>query len=78
MSGTYLFSCQVISIRPYITFTNRLGQNIYMKLSSEDEPKILQASDARVSLVYRESGRPMELQVGGYVFNSTLTGSMMF
>lgn len=54
---------KVISVRPYVTFTNRLGQNIFIKLSSEDEPKILRASDARVSFVYREAGQPMELQV---------------
>nr|XP_027080056.1 uncharacterized protein LOC113703042 isoform X2 [Coffea arabica] len=54
---------KVIFIRPYITFTNRLGQNIFIKLSSEDEPKILHATDERVSFVYREAGRPMELQV---------------
>ncbi|KAL3499805.1 hypothetical protein ACH5RR_038898 [Cinchona calisaya] len=53
---------KVISIRPYMTFTNRLGENIFIKLSSEDEPKILHAWDARVSFVYREAG-PMVLQV---------------
>ena len=40
-----------------------------MKLSSEDEPKVLQTTDARVSFVYRETGGPMELQVGGFLFH---------
>lgn len=46
-----------------MTFTNRLGQIIYLKLSSEDEPKSLRVSDTRASFVYRESGRPNEIQV---------------
>ncbi|XP_022875485.1 uncharacterized protein LOC111393931 isoform X1 [Olea europaea var. sylvestris] len=54
---------KVISVRPYMTFTNRLGQIIYLKLSSEDEPKALRVSDTRASFVYRESGRPNEIQV---------------
>lgn len=53
----------MISVRPYITFTNRLGKDIFMKLSSEDEPKVLHASDARVSFVYRETGETSKLQV---------------
>lgn len=54
---------KVISIRPYITFTNRLGENIFIKLSGEDEPKILGITDARVAFVYRGNGGPNQLQV---------------
>ncbi|KAJ4957745.1 hypothetical protein NE237_024856 [Protea cynaroides] len=54
---------KVISVRPFMIFTNRLGQNMFVKLSSEDEPKILRASDSRVSFVYRETGGPDKLQV---------------
>ncbi|XP_028077973.1 LOW QUALITY PROTEIN: uncharacterized protein LOC114279888 [Camellia sinensis] len=54
---------KVISVRPFVTFTNRIGQDIYMKLSIEDEPKILRASDSRVSFVYREASEPTKLQV---------------
>ncbi|XP_058190168.1 uncharacterized protein LOC131307586 isoform X5 [Rhododendron vialii] len=54
---------KVISVRPFVTFTNRIGQDMFMKLSSEDEPKILHASDSRVSFVYRESSGPTKLQV---------------
>ncbi|CAI9095544.1 OLC1v1031527C1 [Oldenlandia corymbosa var. corymbosa] len=54
---------KVISVRPYVTFTNRLGEKIYMKLSNEDEPKILQPADSRVPFVYRETDGPMKLQV---------------
>ncbi|KAL7616354.1 hypothetical protein Lser_V15G04468 [Lactuca serriola] len=35
----------VISVRPFMTFTNRLGQDIYLKLHSKDKPKLLRASD---------------------------------
>ncbi|KAA8522113.1 hypothetical protein F0562_012573 [Nyssa sinensis] len=54
---------KVISVRPFITFTNRLGEDICIKLSSEDESKVLHASDTRVSFVYRETGAPNKLQV---------------
>ncbi|KAJ4951540.1 hypothetical protein NE237_028372 [Protea cynaroides] len=54
---------KVMSVRPFMTFTNRLGQNMFIKLSSEDEPKILRTSDSRVSFVYRETGEPDKFQV---------------
>ncbi|KAL8266737.1 hypothetical protein R6Q59_004081 [Mikania micrantha] len=54
---------KVIMVRPYMTFTNRLGQDIYVKLSSEDPPKLLKASDVRVSFVYRETEEPSKLQI---------------
>ncbi|KAF6135497.1 hypothetical protein GIB67_015350 [Kingdonia uniflora] len=54
---------KVISVRPFMTFTNRTGQDIFLKLSSEDEQKVLRASDSRVSFVYRESGGTDKLQV---------------
>ncbi|XP_020979196.1 uncharacterized protein LOC107640015 [Arachis ipaensis] len=53
---------KVISVRPFMTFTNRLGRDIYIKLSTEDEPKVLHASDSRVSFVCRGNG-PEKLQV---------------
>ncbi|XP_031125724.1 uncharacterized protein LOC116028070 isoform X1 [Ipomoea triloba] len=54
---------KVISVRPFITFTNRVGQDLFIKLSSEDEPKVLHASDARVSFVVLGTTSPNELQV---------------
>ncbi|GAB2263603.1 hypothetical protein Droror1_Dr00025737 [Drosera rotundifolia] len=54
---------KVISIRPYLTFTNRLGENLFIKFSNEDEPKTLLASDSRVSFLYRKSNGPDALQV---------------
>lgn len=54
---------KVITIRPYITFTNRVGQNLFIKLSEEDEPKVLRAFDSRVSFVYRETDGTDKLQV---------------
>ncbi|BFG31191.1 hypothetical protein CerSpe_174650 [Prunus speciosa] len=54
---------KVISVRPYMTFTNRLGQDIYIKLCNEDEPKVLRATDSRVSFVHRKSDGPDKLQV---------------
>jgi vacuolar protein sorting-associated protein 13A/C len=47
-----------------MTFTNRLGQDIFIKLSTEDEPKVLRASDSRMSFVCRGAGGPEKLQVG--------------
>ena len=46
-----------------MTFTNRIGQDIMIKLSSVDEPKVLRASDSRVAFVHRYSGGPDKLQV---------------
>lgn len=46
-----------------MTFTNRIGQDIMIKLSSVDEPKVLRASDSRVAFVHRHSGGPDKLQV---------------
>ncbi|KAL2987622.1 hypothetical protein AAZX31_11G038900 [Glycine max] len=54
---------KVISVRPFMTFTNRLGQDIFLKLSTEDEPKVLRASDSRVYFVCRGTGGPEKLQV---------------
>lgn len=52
-------------MRPYMTFTNRLGQDIYIKLCNEDEPKVLRATDSRVSFVHHKSDGPDKLQVSG-------------
>ncbi|PNY06054.1 pleckstrin homology domain-containing protein, partial [Trifolium pratense] len=54
---------KIISIRPFMTFTNRLGQDIFIKLSTEDEPKVLRASDSRMSFVCRGAGGPEKLQI---------------
>nr|AFN89138.1 vacuolar protein sorting 13 [Mesembryanthemum crystallinum] len=54
---------KVLSIRPYMTFTNRLGEDIFIKLSSRDEPKVLRASDSRVCFVYQETSESDKLQV---------------
>lgn len=53
---------KIISVRPFMTFTNRIGEDIYIKLNSDDEPKVLNAYDSRVSFVFQPSGRD-ELQV---------------
>lgn len=53
---------KVIHVRPYITFTNRAGQDLYLKLSIEDEPKVLHAYDWRVSFMYSK-GTTDKLQV---------------
>ncbi|CAH9120085.1 unnamed protein product [Cuscuta europaea] len=55
-------STKVISFRPFITFTNRIGQSFLIKLSSQDEPKVLHASDARVAFVVRLGSCLDELQ----------------
>lgn len=46
-----------------MTFTNRVGQDMFMKFCSEDVPKILHASDSRTSFVHRETGGLENLQV---------------
>ncbi|KAK2999891.1 hypothetical protein RJ639_022624 [Escallonia herrerae] len=56
---------KVISVRPFMTFTNRLGEDIFVKFNSEDQPKVLRASDVRVSFVYRETDGPNKLQACG-------------
>ncbi|GFP96481.1 vacuolar protein sorting-associated protein 13c [Phtheirospermum japonicum] len=53
----------VISVRPFMTFTNRVGQSLLLKFSSEDEPKTLRVSDTRVSFVHRKADGPNEIQV---------------
>ncbi|GER35434.1 pleckstrin homology (PH) domain-containing protein [Striga asiatica] len=54
---------KVISVRPFMTFTNRVGQNLLLKFSSEDEPKTLRVSDTRVSFVHRKTDGPNKIQV---------------
>ncbi|XP_031502249.1 uncharacterized protein LOC116265643 [Nymphaea colorata] len=54
---------KVISIRPFMTFTNRYGQDIYLKLNTDDEPKILHLYDSRVSFAHHENGDSEKLQV---------------
>ncbi|XP_073134921.1 uncharacterized protein [Henckelia pumila] len=54
---------KVISVRPFMTFTNRVGQNIFLRFSREDESKVLRASDIRVSFVHQKMDGPNEIQV---------------
>ncbi|KAL6543919.1 hypothetical protein OROGR_010416 [Orobanche gracilis] len=54
---------KVISVRPFMTFTNRVGQDLSLKFSSEDEPKTLSVSDTRVSFEHRKADGPSEIQV---------------
>lgn len=46
-----------------MTFTNRVGQDIFIKFSAEDQQKVLHASDSRVSFIYSETGGSEKLQV---------------
>ncbi|KAL6008538.1 hypothetical protein ACLOJK_034051 [Asimina triloba] len=54
---------KVIIVRPFMTFTNRIGQDMFIKLNSGDQPKVLYASDARVSFIYSEADGPEKLQL---------------
>ncbi|CAN1333900.1 Intermembrane lipid transfer protein VPS13 [Linum perenne] len=54
---------KVISIRPFITYTNRLGEEIFIRLNAQDEPKVLRAYDSRVSFVHRRVVGSNKLQV---------------
>jgi hypothetical protein len=40
---------------------------MFIKFCSEDEPKVLHASDSRISFVHRETGSLDKLQVRGLV-----------
>ncbi|KAK8691038.1 hypothetical protein V6N13_074559 [Hibiscus sabdariffa] len=54
---------KVVTVRPYMAFTNRLGQDMYIKLSREDEPKVLRSSDARIPFLHCENEGTDKLQV---------------
>ncbi|XP_042953951.1 uncharacterized protein LOC122290372 isoform X2 [Carya illinoinensis] len=54
---------KVISVRPFMTFTNRLGQDIFIKFCTEDEPKRLHASDSRIFFVHSETSSSDNLLV---------------
>lgn len=69
---TFYSLFQVINIRPFMTFTNRLGEDIFIKFSSEDDPKMLHPTDSRIPFIYRETGGPDKLQVSGQLTVSSL------
>lgn len=54
---------KVIYVRPFMTFTNRIGQDMFIKLNSEDEPKVLRASDSRIAFAYRKTTETDKIQV---------------
>lgn len=54
---------KVICVRPYMTFTNRTGQCLYIKLNNNDQPKSLNASDWRVAYCMADIEEPEKLQV---------------
>uniref|UniRef100_A0A6N2K527 PH domain-containing protein n=1 Tax=Salix viminalis TaxID=40686 RepID=A0A6N2K527_SALVM len=54
---------KIIYVRPFMTFTNRLGQDMFIKLNSEDEPKVLRASDSRIAFAYRKTTETDKIQV---------------
>ncbi|EPS64219.1 hypothetical protein M569_10562, partial [Genlisea aurea] len=54
---------KVISVRPYMNFTNRVGQIILLKFSEEDAPKTLHVSDTRVSFIHPKTLGPNKIQV---------------
>ncbi|KAK1307367.1 hypothetical protein QJS10_CPA10g01051 [Acorus calamus] len=53
---------KVISVRPYMTFTNRMGQDIFIKFSDGEQPKILHAYDARIAFVHCRTGSTDKFQ----------------
>lgn len=54
---------KVICVRPYMTFTNRTGQCLYIKMHNNDEPKSLHASDWRVAYCMVDTEEREKLQV---------------
>lgn len=57
------WSLQVVRIRPYMTFTNRLGQELILRQNSVNQARTLKASDSRVSFPFQETENPIMLQV---------------
>ncbi|CAM6084054.1 unnamed protein product [Calypogeia fissa] len=54
---------RVIRIRPYIVFTNRIGEALHLKQEQSDDSRILQASDWRVSFSFPAADGPEILQI---------------
>ncbi|XP_023553987.1 uncharacterized protein LOC111811402 [Cucurbita pepo subsp. pepo] len=54
---------KVISVRPFMTFTNRLGHDIFIKLSDEDETKVLHPCDSRMSFAFLKTDGHDKFQV---------------
>lgn len=51
-------------LRPFMTFTNRVGQEVFLKLNDGEQPQTLFASDWKVSFPYSENdGGPDIFQV---------------
>ncbi|KAM7253783.1 hypothetical protein ACFE04_031465 [Oxalis oulophora] len=54
---------KVVSVRPFITFTNRIGEDVFIKLNSADDLKVLHASDSRASFSSSQTDGVDRLQV---------------
>ncbi|KAJ4777649.1 Pleckstrin (PH) domain-containing protein isoform 2 [Rhynchospora pubera] len=55
---------KAIMLRPFMTFINMVGQDMYLKLNDGEEPQTLFASDWKVSFPYCENdGGPDKFQV---------------
>ena len=50
-------------LRPYITFTNRLGEVIFLKQANTDEPKMLNPFDYRTMFPCPQTDESEGLQV---------------
>ncbi len=66
------WSLQVVRIRPYMTFTNRLGQELILRQNGVNQARTLKASDSRVSFPFQETENPIMLQVCVLPKNTTL------
>jgi vacuolar protein sorting-associated protein 13A/C len=54
---------KVVRIRPYMTFTNRLGQELILRQNSVNQARTLKASDSRVSFPFQETENAIMLQI---------------
>lgn len=54
---------KVLVFRPYMTFTNRLGESVYLKQKDSDEQRTLKPSDWRAAFPLRVTEDPDILQV---------------
>lgn len=57
---------QVVKLRPYTLFTNRLGVALRLKQAGVDQSMTLQPWDWRTTFAFKEVENPLRLQVRGF------------
>lgn len=66
-------------LRPFMTFINMVGQDVFLKLNDGEQPQTLFASDWKVSFPYSENdGGPDIFQVIVFYFSSSYYNDLLF